>query len=417
MAIPNAQPRVAYVSTYPPRACGIATFTRDLSKALMLRGQVSQNLILPIENDPTLDYQENSHTIAQHKRESYVSAANFLNESDNDVVSLQHEFGIFGGECGEYVLDFCRNLKIPLVTTFHTVLRDPPRNVKQIVREISATSIRVVVTIESAAKILEKHFDVGAEKIVVIPHGVALPDCMRRGYAKRQLGLRGRTILATHGLISSGKGIEFAIESLSHLVKERPNLLYLIIGKTHPEVQRYEGEAYRYKLIALTEKLGVTRNVRFVNYYLRDDDLSLLIQAIDIYLAPYLGKDQVSSGTLTLALGHGKAVISTPTIFAREILSKRRGLLCKFSNAQSIADCVKRILGGPILRHELEKNASIYGQEVGWTKVADQYGAVLRLAMGAERTVTESAIISETPDGPKQSAHVKLAMSECVQGR
>jgi len=374
----------------------------------MLRGQIAQNLILPIESDAALDCQENSHTIAQHKRESYLSAAAFLNESDSDVVSLQHEFGIFGGEYGEYVLDLCRNLEIPLVTTFHTVLRDPPGNVKQIVKEISVISSKVVVTIESAAKILAKHFDVDPEKIVVIPHGVALPDCVRRGYAKRQLGLRGRTVLATHGLISSGKGIEFAIESLPYLVKERPNLLYLIIGKTHPEVQKYEGEVYRYKLIALTEKLGVTRNVRFVNYYLRDDDLSWLIQAIDIYIAPYLDKDQVSSGTLTLALAHGKAVISTPTIFAREVLGKKRGILCKFSNAQSIADCVKRILRAPVLRHDLETNASIYGKEVGWTRVADQYGAVFRLAMRAERVVTESAIIGETTDESRRSAHTKL---------
>ena len=280
----NIQPRIAYVSTYPPRACGLATYTRDLSRALILIGQIARNLILPIENDTARD-QENSHTIAQHKRESYASAATFLNESDVDVVSLQHEFGIFGGKYGEYVLDLCRNLRIPLVTTFHTVLRDPPTGLRQIVQEISAISSRVVVTIESAAKILEKHFDVDADKIVVIPHGVCLPDCVHQGYAKRQLRLRGRTILTTHGLISSGKGIEFAIESLSYLVKERPNLLYLIMGKTHPQVQKYEGEAYRYKLIALAEKLGVTRNVRFVNHYLRDDDLSLLIQAIDIYIA------------------------------------------------------------------------------------------------------------------------------------
>ena len=229
-----------------------------------------------------------------------------------------------------------------------------------------------------------------------------------------RLGLRGRTVLATHGLISSGKGIEFAIGSLPYLVKERPNLLYLIIGKTHPEVQKYEGEAYRYKLIALTEKLGVTRNVRFVNYYLRDDDLSWLIQAIDIYIAPYLGKDQVSSGTLTLALAHGKAVISTPTIFSKEVLQKKRGLLCKFSNAQSIADCVKKILRTPVLRHDLETSASIYGQEVGWTRVADQYGAVFKLAMRAKRVVTESTIVSETTVESKRSAHAKLTTMAAV---
>jgi glycosyltransferase involved in cell wall biosynthesis len=200
-------------------------------------------------------------------------------------------------------------------------------------------SSKVVVTIESAAKILEKHFSINVNKIVVIHHGASLPDFftmyVRQKYAKHQLGLERRTVLATLGLISSAKGIEFAIQSLSFLVGERPNLLYLVIGETHPEVQKNEGEVYRNKLISLTHDLGLTKNVRFVNRYLNDDELSLHLQAIDIYIAPYLSKDQVSSGTLTLALGHGKAVVSTPTIFAKEILQHDRGLLCKFAGCSA----------------------------------------------------------------------------------
>jgi glycosyltransferase involved in cell wall biosynthesis len=396
MAIMNVQPRIAYVSTYPPRACGIATFTRDLARAMLMRGQVDHNLVVSIENNAVRCRDGMAHTIDQHKRGSYISAAQFLNETDTDVLSLQHEFGIFGGEWGEYVLDLCRNLEVPLVTTFHTVLRNPPEKARQIVREISQRSNRVVVTIESAAKILEKHFGIEAEKIVVVHHGAALPDSVLQEHAKSELGLRGRTVLATYGLISSGKGIEFAIRSLSHLVTDRPNLLYLVIGETHPEVRKHEGEIYRNKLIALAKRLGVTRNVRFINRYLRDDELSLYLQATDIYLAPYLAKDQVSSGTITLALGHGKAVISTPTIFAKEILRHNRGLLCKFANAPSIAKCVKEILGNSGRRQELEGNASIYGQEVGWSRVAEQYGDVFRSAMGTRRTVVEAATVSET---------------------
>jgi len=392
----EAQPRVAYVSTYPPRACGLATFTRDLAHAMLMRAQVNHNLVVSIENDANRFSDRTVHTIDQHKRETYISAAQFLNESDTDVLSLQHEFGIFGGEWGEYVLDFCRNLEVPLVTTFHTILRNPSEKARQIVREIARRSSRVVVTIESAAKILEKQFGIDAQKIVVIRHGVALPESVHKEQAKRELGIRGRTVLATHGLMSSGKGIEFAIKSLSYLVADNPNLLYLVIGETHPEVRKAEGEKYRNGLIALAEKLGVTRNVRFVDRYLHDDELSSHLQAIDIYLAPYLAKDQVSSGTITLALGHGKAVVSTPTIFAKEILSRNRGLLCKFGNARSIAQCVRKILGSSDLRQELESNASTYGLEVGWSRVAEQYGDVFRSAMHTGRAIVEAAAVIPT---------------------
>jgi glycosyltransferase involved in cell wall biosynthesis len=391
----ETQSRIAYISTYPPRECGLATFTRDLARAVLMRGHVDRNIVVAIEDDANRN-NNTSRTIDQHSRRSYVSAANFLNESDIDVVSLQHEFGIFGGEWGEYVLDFCRNIKGPIVTTFHTVLRNPPEKARQIVREICQISSAVVVTIESAAKILEKHFGVEVDKIVVIHHGASLPDRMRRDYAKRALRLRNHTVLATFGLISAGKGIEYAIKSLPYLVKERPDLLYLVIGETHPEVRKHEGEAYREKLTSLARRLGVERNVLFVNRYLREEELSLYLQAADVYVAPYLGKEQVSSGTLTLALGHGKAVVATPTIFAKEILRDKRGLFCKFANARSIAECVKRILGHSKLRQELEGNAFKYGQEVGWARVADQYGDLFRSAMRVRGTLTETATVSET---------------------
>lgn len=392
----DLQPRIAYVSTYPPRACGIATFTRDLARAVLMRGHADSNLIVPIEDDGTRYPAYIKCTIDQHDRRSYISAANFLNESDIDVVSLQHEFGIFGGDWGEHVLDFCRNIEMPFVTTFHTVLRDSPERAREIVRGISQMSSAVVVMIESAAKLLVKRFGVDADKIVVIRHGAALPERVCREYAKRHLGFQKRTVLATFGLISSGKGIEFAIKSLPYLVKQRPDLLYLVIGETHPEVQKHEGEAYRNKLTSLAKRLGVERNVRFVNRYLQEDELSLHLQAVDVYVAPYLGRDQVSSGTLTLALGHGKAVVSTPTTFAREILCHNRGLFCKFANGRSIAECVERILKNSNLRQELEANAFKYGQEVGWTRVADQYGDIFRSAIRVPGTVIEAAAVSET---------------------
>jgi glycosyltransferase involved in cell wall biosynthesis len=361
---------------------------------MLIRRQVDGIVLAPVEGNGIRYAASISCIINQHDRRSYISAANFLNESNIDLVSLQHEFGIFGGENGEYVLDLCRNIDLPLVTTFHTVLQNPPEKTLRIVREISETSKAVVVTIAAAAEILEEHFSVDPEKIVVIQHGAALPDRMRRDYAKHQLGIPTRTVLATHGLISSGKGIEFAIKSLPHLVKERPDILYLVIGETHPEVLKHEGEAYRDRLTSLAKELGVTRNVHFVNHYLREDKLSLYLQAIDIYLAPYLGRDQVSSGTITLALAYGKAIISTPTIFAKETLGHKRGLFCKFADASSIANCAERILSDSGLRHELETNAAKYGQSVGWTRVADKYGDIFRSVISNQKTIAQATTVS-----------------------
>jgi len=389
----SAQPRIGYVSTYPPRACGLATFTRDLTRAMLIHGQTDRGVVVPIENNG-IQYPANiTHTIDQHNRRSYLSAASFLNQSSIDLVSLQHEFGIFGGESGEYVLDLCRNIDRPLVTTFHTVLQNPSERMREIVREISRISRTVVVRIAAAANILEKQFGVDPEKIVVIPHGASLPDHVRKGSAKRRLRISKRTVLATHGLIGSGKGIEFAVKSLPYLVKQTPGILYLVIGETHPEVRKHKGEAYRNRLISIAKRLGVTRNVRFINRYMREDELSLYLQATDIYVAPYRGRDQVSSGTITLALAYGKVVVASPTIFAKEVLNHKRGLLCKFDDARSIANCVKRILHESGLRQELETNASKYGHELGWARAADQYGEVYRSALSTQRTIAQETIV------------------------
>jgi glycosyltransferase involved in cell wall biosynthesis len=362
-----------------------------------MRGRLSRYVIVAINeregnrySDPNVRF-----TINQHERGDYLAAADFLNHSELDVVNVQHEYGIFGGEWGEYVLDLYRNLQKPIVTTLHTVLQHPPEKAGKIMSEICELSEEVVVTIESAGKLLEQSLGVEPEKVMVIRHGAALPERGKNEYAKRYLGLEKRTVLATLGLISSGKGIEYAIKSLPYLVKERPELLYMVVGETHPEVRRHEGEAYREKLISLTKRLHLEDHVHFVDHYLREDELEMYFQAMDVYVAPYLGKEQVSSGTLTLALGHGKAIVATPSLFAKEELSGDRGLFCKFADARSIAECVERILGDVKLRRQLERNAFNYGQGVGWTKVADRYGDILRSAIGIPETIDETATLRE----------------------
>jgi len=371
---------VAYVSTYPPKQCGIATFTRDLARAVSIRDPRTKAIIVAIQEEHNPPDANIRFAIDKHDRASYLSAASFLNEADVDVVCLQHEYGIFGGECGEYILDLCRNLKKSMVTTFHTVLRNPPEKAREILTEIAQLSNTVVVTLDSAARLLENLYEVPPEKIRIIGHGARLSGRVTKENAKKKFGFQHRPVLATFGLISQAKGIEYVIKSLTPLVIKRPDLLYLVIGETHPEVRKREGEAYREYLIKLTKQRKLEQNVRFIDRYLRDDEISSYLQAVDVYVAPYTGKDQVSSGTITEALAHGKAIIATPTTFAKEILADNRGLFCKFSDTRSLAKGVERILDNPRLRRQLEQNAFNYGLRISWTITAKKFAEVFRLA-------------------------------------
>jgi len=389
--------RVGFVSTYPPRACGIASYTRSLSLALLMSGQSKKNVIVAVNEAGGNDYSDKNvrHTLDQHDHDTYLDAANFLNASDVSVVSIQHEYGIFGGDWGDYILDLCGQLEKPFVTTFHTVLPDPPEKARRVLAQLSEMSAAVVVTIESAAKLLQEQSGLSTSRIRVIRHGAIIPDRLQDQYAKKELGLQGHTVLGTIGLMSEGKGIEYAIEALPYLVKEHPDVLYLVIGETHPEVRKREGEAYRERLTVLAEKLDVSRHVRFVDSFLPEDMLSRYIQSLDIYLAPYTGLGQVSSGTLTLALSHGKAIVSTPTIFAKEILTGGRGLFCGLRDPKSIADCVDRIITDSSMKRRLETNAFKYGREVGWTRVAREYADAFRLATDSARVVGETHTVSQ----------------------
>jgi len=392
----DAQLRVGFVSTYPPRECGIASYTRDLSLALLMQGHTRENVIVAINEEGGNLYSDKNvrSTIDQNIRDSFEAAASFLNDSNVSVTSVQHEYGIFGGEWGEYALDLYANLEKPIVTTFHTVLANPPERALRVLIELAEMSEGVVVTIESAAKLLEDQTGLSPSRIRVIGHGATLPERPRDQYAKRELGLQKHFVLATSGLISEGKGIEYAIGAIPRLVKERPDLLYLVIGETHPEVRKHEGEAYREKLVALAKRLRVENHVRFIDNFLPEDRLSRYLEAVDVYVAPYLGRDQVSSGTLTLALSHGKAIVSTPSTFSKEVLSSNRGLFCKFADARSLADCIDRIMGDPSLKRQLEANAFKYGRQLGWTRVADEYAEAFRFATRSARVMRETRQVS-----------------------
>jgi glycosyltransferase involved in cell wall biosynthesis len=306
----------------------------------------------------------------------YREAARFLNRSDVSVVSLQHEYGIFGGEWGRYVLGLSAFLDKPLVTTFHTVLRKPPRLAKSILRELATASKYVVVTLRSAARLLIERYGLPESKLRVIQHGAPPPSKSDPSMEKEQLGLSERPIAVTVGFLSPAKGIEYALRAEKMLLKEYPDLIYIVVGEIHPSLQPEQRDCYWKTLGNLTSHLGLGQSVRFVNRFVSEDELAMYLNIADVYIAPYRGRDQVSSGTLTRATASGKAIVATPTPFAKETLTPGRGLLCEFDDPRSIAGQVRRILSSASLRRRLGAQARQYAARVGWQQTAEKYANI-----------------------------------------
>lgn len=380
----SSKEHIAFLSTYTPRECGIATFTRDLIDSIELVDEFAPSRVISVNEIETIyDYDNRvKQQIRQNFEEDYIQAAKYVNSSRINAVNLQHEFGIFGGEWGNYVLAFLRNVQKPVVTTLHTIQPDFERKAQNVLKEITARSKAIVVMARAAKKIL-REYKVPSRNINVVQHGCPEIRFMNSDKVKPSLGLKGRTVLSTFGLISRGKGIEYAIRALPALVKEQPNTLYLIIGETHPEVRKNEGEAYRMNLIRLVDRLGLENHVRFHNRFLTKRQLVRYLQATDIYITPYTGPNQISSGTLVYALGAGRAVVSTPYLHAREVLSNGRGMFCKFKNPQSIADGVKKLLENERLRRGIERKAYRYSRNFTWPKIAQEYKNILKQAIHA----------------------------------
>lgn len=379
------KPRVIYVSTYPPRECGIATFTKDLTNALdRFNPLVKSELIAINDNGASYNYSPKVvFQIAQNNKESYAAAADFINnKSRSKIVNIQHEFGIFGGEDGEFIIDFLKLIKKPVVTTLHTLVPLPTEKKKKIIQAIANKGSIVVMT-EVAKRILKEVYKVRDSRINVISHGAPFVHLYPSSSAKNNLGLKNKMVLSTIGLINENKGIESVISALPQIVSKYPNLVYCIIGETHPQVRRKEGEKYRQFLEKEIKRLNLENHVRFENRYLSLEELLRYLIASDIYLTPYLGEDQISSGTLTYALACGKAIISTPYLYAKEVLSYgERGLLAKFRDPKSLAENIEFLLENPKIKKNLEREAYKYGQKLIWPRVAKNYlNLFYRLAM------------------------------------
>ncbi len=369
----NRARNVAFLSTYPPRECGIATFTQDLINELEGIKLINAPKVIAISNG---DYRYDDRVIMevwQHDRDSYIKAAKELNDTDIELVVIEHEYGIFGGDWGDYVLDFIDNLHIPFITTFHTILIEPSDKQKEIIKVLGEKSQKVVTMASNTVKILTGVYGIDGCKIEVIHHGVPYRVVEPREKLKEKYGFKGRQVISTFGLISPGKGLEYGIEAIAEVAKKHEEVLYLILGQTHPCVKKEYGESYREKLEELVRRLNVEKNVQFVNKYLTKDEIIEYLQLSDIYMTPYLSREQAVSGTLAYAIGYGKVIVSTPYPYAREMLADGRGMLAEFADAKSLARCINYILEHPEAKGEMEKKSLALGRMMMWKNIANQY--------------------------------------------
>ncbi|OGC91594.1 MAG: glycosyl transferase family 1 [candidate division Zixibacteria bacterium RBG_16_53_22] len=367
--------RVAFIGNYLPRHCGIATFTTDLCEAIAAQYSQTTCIALPV-NDIEAGYAYPTRVrfeLAEKDIDSYRRAADFLNINNVDLVSLQHEYGIYGGRAGSHILVLLRELRMPIVTTLHTILRDPDPDQRRVLKEVAALSDRLVVMSARGAEFLREVYGVLPEKIDLIPHGIPDVPFVDPSFHKDLFGVEGKIVLLSFGLLSANKGIENVIAALPSILARHPNVVYIILGATHPHVVRNEGETYRLSLQWLAQEKGVEGQVIFYDRFVSLEELVQFISAADIYITPYHAAAQITSGTLAYTVGAGKAVISTPFWYAEEILAEGRGALVPFRDPVALADQVISLLDNEAQRHAMRKRAYVFGREMIWPQVASRY--------------------------------------------
>jgi glycosyltransferase involved in cell wall biosynthesis len=367
--------RIAVIGNYLPRQCGIATFTTDLCAAISAEYGTARLLALPVnDTEQGYDYPARVRwSLAQDEVKSYEDAAEFLNFNNIDMVCLQHEYGIFGGPAGSHILHMLRALKMPVVTTLHTVLREPNPDQRMVMAEIAELSDRLIVMSQLSSQFLQESFKVPGSKIDMVPHGVPDLPFLDPNFYKDRFGVEGKAVLLTFGLLSPNKGIENVIKALPQILAKHTNVAYIVAGATHPHILRREGDRYRESLQALAKEVGVESKVIFFNRFVSPEEMAEFIGAADIYITPYRHEAQVVSGTLAYALGAGKAIISTPYWHAIELLDDRRGALVPFQDPAAIANKTIELLDTPAIRHAMRKRAYLFAREMVWKRVAQGY--------------------------------------------
>jgi glycosyltransferase involved in cell wall biosynthesis len=372
---PSLPTRIAVIGNYLPRHCGIATFTTDLCEAISAEYGTARLLALPVnDTEQGYDYPARVRwSLAQDDVRSYQEAAEFLNFNNIDMVCLQHEYGIFGGPAGSHILHLLRGLKMPVVTTLHTVLREPDADQRRVMEEIAELSDRLIVMSQLSSQFLQEVFKVPGSKIDMVPHGVPDLPFLDPNFFKDRFGVEGKAVLLTFGLLSPNKGIENVIQAMPQILSKHENVVYLVAGATHPHILRREGDKYRASLQALAKEVGVEGQVIFHDRFVSPEEMAEFIGAADIYITPYRHEAQVVSGTLAYALGAGKAIISTPYWHAIELLDDRRGALVPFQDPGAIAQKTIELLAIPALRHAMRKRAYLFGRDMVWKKAAQGY--------------------------------------------
>ena len=376
----DAPLQIAFVGTYPPSRCGIGTFTQDLSDAVISANEgIGATVLAMTAADFDSEYAERVRfRIRREVQRDYARAASFVNAGDVRLVSIQHEYGIFGGPDGAFILDFLRGLRKPSIATLHTVLDRPSTSQRAIVREMAERCERLVVMSRLAVDLLESSYAVPRDRIRVIPHGIPDMRADERDVSKSRLGLTGRRVLLTFGLLSPSKGIEVVIRSLPTLVARFPDLTYLVVGVTHPEVKRRVGEEYRESLEREAASLGVRDHVIFHNQFVELPELCRYLQASDIYITPYLHEAQITSGTLAYALGSGAAPVSAPYWYARELLAEGRGHLFDFNDHEGLGDVLRSLLGNPDEMERSQRRAYAFSRRMLWSHVGTDYVELMR---------------------------------------
>ncbi len=402
--------RVALVGNSLPRQCGIATFTSDLANAMAAAAPETDVLVVPVNDLPEgYDYPESVwFEIAEKDIASYRRAADFLNINNVEVVNLQHEYGIFGGAAGSHVLTMVRGLRMPVVTTLHTILREPDPRQQAVMVELIDLSDTVVTMTVQGAETLRGVYGVPNRKLEIIPHGIHDVPFVDPSFYKDKFGVEGKNVLLTFGLIGPGKGIEHVIEALPAIVRRHPDTVYIILGATHPTLRRQQGESYRLGLQQLARELGVEANVNFHNRFVSVEELMEFLGAADLYITPYLNLAQVTSGTLAYAAGAGKAIISTPYWHAEELLADGRGVLVPVADSRAIADAVCGLLDDPTKRDAMRKRAYMQGREMTWAKVARRYLDAFERARDARLHKPRPPVAAKSIQRPGELPALKL---------